>query len=353
MNRKRQPWYTVAVGALLAAAVCAPAARAQAQEPAPLFASDAVLELTLTAPMRTLVNRRSERPEVAGTVTLAGADGATTELDVEVRTRGKSRLEVCSFPPLSINFKRSQVEGTLFAGQNRLKLATLCRATESYEQYLELEYLIYLMYAQVSDHAYRVRPVLMRYVNTERDNEVTEAPAFFIEHADALAARVGMVAAELPGIEGPQLDPRALATYALFQYFIGNTDWSVSAAADGEACCHNTDVLAPIAGGPGLIGVPYDFDQAGLIDTVYALPNEKLGIRDVRDRLYRGFCLSNQYLDATIEKFNAARPAIEAVLASERLNNRSRQDALRYLAEFYESVNDPQLRQREILDECR
>jgi predicted methyltransferase len=322
------------------------------EKPGPLFASDDVLELTLTAPMRTLVSQRSSYPQVDGVLTVAGPGGAV-DLEVEVRTRGKSRLSLCSFPPLRVNFKRGQVIDTPFAGQNRLKLATRCKVVETYERYLELEYQLYRVYALLSDSAYRVRPVRMRYVDTERDNEVTEGPGFFIEPADELAARTGLAAFELPEIPLADLDTATLATLALFEYFIGNTDWSVTSKnQNDEVCCHNTDTLKAIGGGP-IVSVPFDFDQAGIINTSYALPNEKLGISSVRTRKYRGFCRANEHLDAAIARFKDAKPAIEALFAGARLDERSRKSVLDYVAEFYATLDDPKDLQREIFDDCR
>lgn len=322
------------------------------EKPGPLFGSEDVLELTLTAPMRTLVAKRADYPEADGVITVAGPSGPIN-LDVEVRTRGKSRLSICSFPPLRLDFKRAQVPDTPFAGQNRLKLATRCKAGDAYERYLELEYQLYRAYAQVSDVAYRVRPVRMRYVDTERDNEVMEAPGFLLQSSDELAAHQRMAVLELPQIPLQDLEVARLATFGLFEYFIGNTDWSVTSKnQNDEICCHNSDTLTPIGGGP-IVSVPFDFDQAGIINTSYALPNERLGITSVRTRKYRGFCFANEHLDAAIAKFNSARPAIEAVFAGAKLDPRTQKSTSDYIADFYETINDPKLLKRSIIDECR
>lgn len=325
----------------------------EAQTDAPLFSSHEPVLLTLESDVRTLVNRRARRPEVDGFVRYAAEDGTEVQLDVEVRTRGKSRLEVCAFPPLSVNFKRGQVADTLFASQNRLKLVTLCRPTTTHEEYLELEYLAYRIYETVSEHAFRVRPVLMRYVDTERDGRVTEAPGFFIEHIEGVAERTGRVEAELPSVAPEELEPAPLATLTLFQFLVGNTDWSALAAAEDEDCCHNADVLGRADGSPGLIVVPYDFDQTGLVNPSYAEPDERLGIRSVRQRVYRGLCAINDELDVAIAKFNAARPRIEALLADTRLADERRQEALEYLSSAYEIFNDSEQREKEIVGRCR
>ena len=37
--------------------------------------------------------------------------------------------------------------------------------------------------------------------------------------------------------------------------------------------------------------MPYDFDQAGLVNARYAKPAASLGMRSVRTRRYRGYCM--------------------------------------------------------------
>lgn len=328
-----------------------PARDAAAQPDAPLFASHEPVELTLAVPVRTLVRRRSRRPEVEGTVTyLAGGD--PVELDVEVRTRGFSRLELCTFPPLRLDFRRSQVPGTLFAGQNNLKLVTLCRERPGYEQHLELEYLAYRIYNEVTDLGFRVRKAAMRYVDTER-GDVVEAPAFFIEDIDGLAARLGTEELEVPRLGLDELDPPQQALLGVFQYLIGNADWAGTDAADGEDCCHNMGVIAPRAGAFRVVTVPYDFDQSGLVDPPYAEPHPSLRTTSVRQRVYRGYCLANEHVAAAIDAFNEARPRIESLFTAASLADDYGAKALEYLADGYAVLNDPERRERGIVAECR
>lgn len=338
------------LAAVLLGAVCT-ARDAAAQPNAPLFATHEPLELTMTVPLRTLVNRRGRRPVVEGTLVYTDS-GRPVDLDVEVTTRGFSRLELCAFPPLRLNLKRSQVPGTVFAGQNRLKLVTLCRDQASYVQYLELEYLAYRIYNLVTEYGFRVRKAAMRYVDSER-GDVVEAPAFFIEHIDGVAERVGMHELEVPALSLAELEPRRQADLGVFQYLIGNTDWSAIAPADGEDCCHNMSVVAPREGRAGAVSVPYDFDQTGLVNASYARPSEQLRIRTVRQRLYRGFCVANAQLEPAIAAFNAARTDIEALFAASSLDDENRQRALEYLAEGYAVLNEPDEREREIVSACR
>jgi hypothetical protein len=339
--------------ALLAAFLTASTASAGAGSPAPLFADDTPLEMTLELPLTSLLRQRDDRPGVAGAVVVAGPAGEPTRLDVEITTRGHFRLEKCAFPPLGLNLRRSQVGGTVFAGQDKLKLVTLCRDATSFEDYLELERLVYRMYQQVSDYAFRVRPLRLRYVDTDRGGEVREAPAFFLEPVDGVAERLGMSALDAPPAQLSEFDGPTLAMLGLFQFLMSNTDWSVTAAAAGRDCCHNIVLLARPDHGGGVVAVPYDFDSSGIVDASYAEPSAILKVRSVRDRVYRGFCVSNGQLEETIATLNARRPAMEAILESGRLGAKAREKASKFLAAGYQVLNDSQARQRQIVGRCR
>lgn len=338
---------------VMALAALASTPPALAQSAAPLFSSNDELTLTLEAPFRTLVARKTRRPNLDGRVVFTAPDGTEQALDVTVTTRGFSRLEICTFPPLRLDFKRSQVKGTLFAEQNRIKLVTLCQRNSSYEQYLELEYLAYRMLNEVTEYSFRVRPVRVRYFDSERERDYAEAPAFFLEHIDGVAARTGMRAVDLPGVAPDKLDLPSFAIYSLFQFLIGNTDFSATTPADGEDCCHNSGILESTGESPRFVVVPYDFDQAGLIGTSYALPDPRLRIRTVMQRLYRGFCSTNDYLGASVALFNEARPRIDALFESEKLQEKSRERALEYLHSGYEVLNDQAEFEQEVIERCR
>jgi len=102
-----------------------------------------------------------------------------------------------------------------------------------------------------------------------------------------------------------------------------------------------------------LIAIPYDFDQSGLVDAPYAVPNENLRIRHVRQRLYRGRCVNNQYIADSIGKFRDNRDAIYALIgAQEGLDSKVRKNVVRYVDDFYEIIDEPRDVERQIIDRC-
>jgi hypothetical protein len=318
----------------------------------PLFASDKTLDIVFEFAVNTIVRQADDRPIVPGIVRFTDDNGDEKSLEVTVTTRGKSRLEQCHFPPLSVNFKGAEKKGTLFAGQKKLKLATRCRSNNIYETYLLQEYSIYRAFNVLTDASFRVRRVNATYHDAEGKKGDLVAMAFFIESDNEVADRLGMKELDVSIINPSQLEPEHASIFALFQYLVGNTDWSAIKGPGDEGCCHNGKVIAPEGSTNGWLVIPYDFDQSGIINTNYSMPAEGLGIRSVRQRLYRGRCIHEDLLDDTVAMFDARRPQITAALLPEDLQGKVRQTASRYIDDFYEIVNDPVQRERNIENRC-
>ena len=320
----------------------------------PLFASHEPLELTIEGPFRALSRDGTRRPQRDGLVRYTDADGNEVVLDVRLRVRGNSRVEICSSNPLWLNFRRGQVGGTVFAGQNRIKLVTQCKRGDAYQDYLAQEYQIYRAYNALTDHSFRVRWLTVNYVETEgrRPSSFTEH-AFLIEEDWEVAERHGMEVLEVETLSLSEIDAQATALLSVFHFIMGNTDWSGTSGPPGEDCCHNGVVIAAPGTEDGRVVVPYDFDQSGLIDSEYAEPSGSLSIRSVRQRLYRGYCQANQALDWAIQRVNERRPEVTGVFESEYVRERAQRQALDYLDEAYEIINDPEQRQSVIEERCR
>ena len=318
-----------------------------------LFEVHEPLSVVLELPTKELLRQAQKKPTFDGLLRYTGVDGTEVSLDIAVTTRGKSRLEQCQYPPLSINLKRKQVASTIFAGQNKLKLVTQCSGSASYRRYLNQEYAIYRIHNLLSDYSFRVRMLEVTYRDSSGRRRDQVQPAFFIESDKQAAERLGMTTIKADVVNTSQLDPTQLSILALFQYMIGNTDWSARKGPGTEGCCHNGKVIAPPDSHNGWVVLPYDFDQSGIINTSYSAPSDKLPIKSVRTRLYRGFCRSNAQLDSTIALFNDNRAAIEDLFASGPDGPSKNKSALKYLESFYEIVNDPRKRQKRIIDACQ
>ena len=164
-----------------------------------------------------------------------------------------------------------------------------------------------------------------------------------------MAARVGMGSEvfDLPG--GKNLphgifEPATTMTMAIFQYMIGNTDWS-------DVAGHNVEVLG--IGGIGL-PVPYDFDFSGIVDAPYSVPDPSLGLKRVRDRMYRGWCSANLDPEPILARFLGAEAEIMALYRDfPYLEDGERNRSVRYLKAFFQDIATPERADRQFLRHCR
>ena len=325
-----------------------PTARASSLDP--LFQDDAPLQVVITAPFSQLIRERPKDRELPGSFTFRDPKGVSIELDVQVRARGKYRHTNCDFPPLFLNFKRSQLDGTLFEQQNKLKVVTHCKDSLRYQQSVLREYLAYRMLNSVTDRSFRVRLMQVTYVDSDGRRSRMVRTAFLIEHENRLADRMGMQRLNSfpEGVGALQADHLNLTS--VFQYLLGNTDFSPILGSNNE-CCHNYALFG--TGSAPLVAIPYDFDMSGFVYTPYARPDEGLGIDNVRQRLYQGFCVNNRYVEASVSEFLQARDTLYALVADQQdLELNVRQNLASYMDEFYETIGDSQGVKEEILDRC-
>ncbi|MFT5500337.1 MAG: hypothetical protein ACI88G_000466 [Woeseiaceae bacterium] len=319
----------------------------------PLFASAEPIKMTITAPMRELVGKRKSKPQYEALLQFEDANGIMQEMTVGLKPRGNSRLDVCSFPPLRLTIDPQQAAGTVFENQGHLKMVTQCKTTRSAADWLQLEYGIYLAYNQVSDYSYRARRVDVTFHDTESERWERKQSAFLIEPTADAAARLQREVIRPPRANANQFNKKETANSALFQFLIGNTDFAIKRGPSGEGCCHNNRLLAPAGSQGDWIALPYDFDQAGLINTDYALPDAQFRIKKVTARLYRGFCWHHDELIETVALFKEHRDKITAAIIADGLSNRKLRSVSRYIDGFYNIINEPKNLQRQIVDRCR
>lgn len=329
---------------------------ASAKQPAKdekLFASDRVLEVTLTAPWTQVTRKQAGATAFPATLDFRDGNGPSGSLPLTVERRGITRLRICDFPPLKLRFEKSAIKGTLFRGNKSIKLVTHCDDGERWEQYYVIEMLAYRIYNLVTDRSFRVRPLSITYFDSAK--QASDGPhfGFLIEDDSDVARRNGLDLLDIPRPRVSQLDALENSRFSLFQYMIGNTDWSVLSGPSGNACCHNTKLMGP-ANQVGIYAVPYDFDSAGLVDARYAAPSPSLPIKDVRQRIYRGFCENNAMLAVARGEMQALETDITSLVRNEiRLTDKSRESALSYLGEFFAILGDERKFAREITEKCR
>ena len=329
---------------------------AEAQEigaPDPLFQSDEILDVSITAPISTLLAERPIDEELPGAFEYTNSAGEVVRFDIKVRTRGRFRRDKdnCRFPPLRLNFAKSQTKGTLFHKQKKVKLVTHCQNSSKYAEILLREYVAYRLLNVMTDASFRVRLLRITYINSEHEKDGDVRWGFIIEHKDRLAKRMGKAVLEIPGTSPRSLSPEYANTVSMYHYLIGNTDFSSVRGSKGEVCCHNHVLFGNE--GESVWSIPYDFDQAGLVNAPYAAPNPQFTIRTVKQRLYRGRCIHNDYVNATVADYRDKREEILRIISGlEIASDRSVESMTNYVEKFYKALDSEKRVTNAIIKKC-
>ena len=117
---------------------------------------------------------------------------------------------------------------------------------------------------------------------------------------------------------------------AIFQYMIGNTDWSVPYNHNVRLIKLKKDtIMRPFL-------VPYDFDYAGLVNAIYAVPAPELGMETVLERNYRGFPRNMAELELVLAPMREKKEEIYAIIKEcAPLSRKNKAEMIGYLEEFF------------------
>jgi hypothetical protein len=167
----------------------------------------------------------------------------------------------------------------------------------------------------------------------------------FIEHENDVARRAEGRVVELARVVFSDIESETLTRMMLYEYMIGNTDMSIWAL-------HNVRLMQK----PDrtLLVVPYDFDLSGFVHAPYAIPDRRLGLRSVLERMYRGPCRNTDEFDSAAAPFRAKRTEVLALVDSMRdLEPAVRGEMKDYVAGFFRMIDKPASIKKALVDACK
>ncbi|MBW6460701.1 MAG: hypothetical protein K0B08_09020 [Bacteroidales bacterium] len=317
--------------------------------PVPLFQSDELLQIELKADFRKVFLVTDDSTYFPARLSFIDDEGQLKTMDIQIRTRGKTRrkMGVCSFTPLRVNFPKKETAGTPFEGQNVLKLVSHCNKANHNEQNIILEYLIYKAFNVLTDSSFKVRPARIDYIYDDKKGETIQKFAFFIEREKLLAERLLMVERKPDRVRPDRVDPYQACLVDIFQYMIGNADYSIYER-------HNVIILSDAFGTGQPVAVPYDFDWSGVVLANYAVPNPKINTKDVTVRVYRGIKQEPEILNRSIRRFQEKKEEIYSLFEDfELLDNKEKKRVTRYLDDFYRVIGNERLVRMEFVEKAR
>ena len=296
------------------------------------FKTDEPLEMTIVSDFKQLKSQKKKgvyQPAYA-IVKFAARDSVADS--VRIAARGEYRRGICQMPSLMVDFKK---KNSPLNKLKKLKMVCGCNSSDYNERLVLMEYLVYKIYNVLTDMSFNVRLAKTTYKDKNNKVKPLTQYSFFIEDVDDMAKRN----------ECKEYEKKASAIYSdrkqttmmtIFQYMIGNTDWSVPNY-------HNVKLLQPANDSTAYpYIVPYDFDFSGLVNAPYAFPNhEMFAIEKVTDRFYRGLPRSPEEIQAVLEVYKASKEKIiKTIRDFEILKHSDREGMIDYLEEFYTTINN-------------
>ncbi|HET9430705.1 MAG TPA: hypothetical protein VFO70_05990, partial [Chitinophagaceae bacterium] len=241
--------------------------------------------------------------------------------------------ENCAMPPIRLHFDNPSSPRLQPLG--KLKLVVGCGATNEDEQLIIKEFLAYKMYNMLTEKSFRVRLVKIRYEDTKGKVRPYSQYGFLLEDVDDMAKRNGCRELENVAISTEGTERKQMTLVAMYEYMIGNTDWSVPAF-------HNIKLIHPANDLKAVpFAVPYDLNHCGFVNASYAAPPEDLGITSVKERLYRGFPRTMEELQETINLFKAQKDNFYSLINNcQWLNKASKKESINFLDDFYKTIDN-------------
>jgi len=264
-------------------------------------------------------------------------------LDIKIRARGNFRRRTCYFIPLKLKISKSNAKETIFEGQKKLKIVLPCLNESSRDDNVIKEYIIYKMYEKVTPYYFNTRLVDIEYDDI-RNKKVKshQLKGFFIEDDSKVAQRLkGKI---IKRRFSPQsFDDLSAIRNAMFQYMIGNTDFSATHS-------HNSKVIYV---DKKVVPMSYDFDMSGFVNTSYSIVAKtkrgELPIENVTERYYMGYKLDYELFEQIRIEFLNNKKAILKVIIEHKSYFESKRNydvARAYIDNFFKTISDKSMFKR-------
>tara|TARA_B100001175_G_scaffold309560_1_gene311427 strand:+ start:473 stop:1492 length:1020 start_codon:yes stop_codon:yes gene_type:complete len=255
------------------------------------------------------------------------------DLEVSLRARGNFRRSKCYFPPVKMKIKKSKAEGTLFEGNKNLKLVVPCLIQKEKNDNIVQEFIAYKFYEKISPFHFKTRMVEIEFLEIKkRKTEVHQLKGFLIEDDKRVADRFEGKSFERY-IHPKAMDDMTSIQNTMFQFMIGNTDFSVAYQHNGKLLYANKKIYP----------LPYDFDLCGLVDASYAIVNSNLGIESVKDRKYRGFKRDESLVQEVRDQFLSKKSKFFQIIDDQQSKfelSSEFESTKTFLSSFFEILED-------------
>jgi len=301
--------------------------------------SPQIQEVTVQTDITQIIEGKRTNEKFPATLIFTDEEENRIEKSIELTPRGKSRRTYCDFPPLRIKFSKQQlVDRGIRKKHKSLKLVTHCNEGLMANHNVLKEFLAYKIYHELTENSLDVQLLKVNYEDNQSDTKF-EKYAILLEDIDEFAESVNGKELEGFGKDWKDLQHKDAQIMALFQYLIGNDDWTVELNRNIKFIEQNQEKK--------LMPIPYDFDSSGFVSTAYAKPNPNLKMQSVKQRFFMGKFKNKEEREVLLTLFKNKKEAIyNLVNEFELLDNLSKLELKEYLDSFYKTIDSPKLVER-------
>jgi hypothetical protein len=334
---------------LLLLVICIAWTRAlpQRSEVTPLFQNEEPLSIRLAYSFKEIVKNKADSVYLPTMLFYKNNENTWDSIAIRIRGRGDFRRRNCFFTPIRIKIKKGDTKNTLFDGNKNLKLVLPCQPADSYNELVLREYLCYQFYEPATPYTFNTRLLDVTLSNEGKKNDKTyQVKGFFIEDDDKVAKRFHGKVLDGVKLNPYQLNDTSTLRHDFFEFMIANTDWSSSFQHNNKVIKTEPRTYIPIA---------YDFDMAGFVDAPYSTYSETLGISSVRERVFRGYCRSEDVTRFVRAEYIKAKPDIMGVFDryESYFNPKEFAGMKKYILEFFDILENEKTFSDKVLKACR
>ena len=314
----------------------------------PLFSTSEPLTLKMQYSTKKIRKQTNDSTYLRSFIYIGNSGWDT--IPVKIRARGKYRRDNCYFIPLKLKISKKASQGTIFEGNRRLKLVLPCLIEKNKNDYVLKEYLAYSIFEIISPYYFNTRLANIDFLEEKGGRTIEHhLVGFLIEDSDRIEERYN--AKEVNREVHPlQQDPLNAIRNDLFQFMIGNTDYSTKGG-------HNQKLFYMDG---KYISLPYDFDMSGLVNASYAtvsgMQNSSKSITEVTQRAYKGYKRDRTLVDQVRKEYLIKKEEIFRKLLKLKSDFQDEQQyeaAWKFLTAFYNILESDTRFEKQIIKNAR
>ena len=316
----------------------------------PLFEGEHLLKIQLVYSKEHILTYANDSTYITSSLSYEKKNGTIESIETEIKARGNYRRSNCYYLPLWLKINETASQGTIFQEDKKLKIVLPCLNSSKSNDDVLKEFLAYKIYELISPYHFETKLLSIDLEEEKKGKSIDHDLIGFFIQDDKKTASINHGRLIKRHIHPNNQDPESSARNAMFQYMIGNTDYSI-AYQHNEKLFYIDDKIVPI---------PYDFDMSGLVNASYAvvsaINNKPLPIAKVTDRLYRGFDRDDEILEQVRHDFLSYEDDIYVLMDQYKgyfKYQKEFTECKSYIQSFYKIIKDDKKFENRILKKER